>query len=82
MLAYLLDAFGRFLLSPVFDGTMPEGYILPSGQMLILALFVLVFTAVDTGMNAAMGLTVALMDVPGVVGITIFGVMRALATFL
>lgn len=82
MLAYLLDAFGRFLLQPALTGAMPESYLLPVGQLLIVALFVLLFTAIDTGMNAAMGLTVALMDVPGVVGLTIFGVMRALATFL
>lgn len=82
MLAYLLDTFGRFFLQPVFNGVMPEGYILPAGQLLILALFVLLFTAIDTGMNTGMGLTVALMDVPGAVGLMIFGLMRAVATYL
>lgn len=82
MLVYLLDAFGRFILTPPPTGVMPESFILPAGQLLILGLFVLLFTAIDTGMNTAMGLTVALMDVPGAVGLLIFGLMRAVATFL
>jgi hypothetical protein len=61
---------------------MPEGYILPVGQLLLLGLFILLFSAIDTGMNAAMGLTVALMAIPGIAGVTIFGLMRAIATLL
>jgi ABC-type transport system involved in multi-copper enzyme maturation permease subunit len=83
LLAYLLTALGPFALATANGGlglVALETIPFSAGQLLMLAALVLAFTLIDTVMNTAMGLMVALLDVPGAVGISLFAVLRALAT--
>lgn len=70
--AYLLTTFSPFQF---------QGLTVTPGHVLVISLFVIGFTLIDAVMNVVLGLLAALLAVPGVVGLSIFGSLRVVATW-